>query len=107
MLLSEPLASLITYFRTSLIKSYHNSQRITDSFYHMTESKKMRVQNILIAKCKSAVFWKFCVGIKMYSASTYDVMKSYRTRVRDKKIRNSYITLETRVFYVIKRNQKH
>ena len=32
----------------------------------------------------------------MYSASTYDVMESYLTRVRDKKIRNGYITLETR-----------
>ena len=28
----------------------------------------------------------------MYSASTYDVMKSYLTRVRDKKIRNGDIT---------------
>ena len=32
----------------------------------------------------------------MYSALTYDVMKSYLTRVRDKKNRNGYITLETR-----------
>ena len=31
-----------------------------------------------------------------YSAK-YDVMKSYLTRVRDKKIRNGCITLETRV----------
>ena len=31
----------------------------------------------------------------MYSALTYDLMKSYRTRVRDKKIRNGYIELET------------
>ena len=30
-------------------------------------------------------------------ALTYDVMKSYLTRVRDKKIRNGFITLETRV----------
>ena len=33
----------------------------------------------------------------MYSAFTYDVMKSYLTRVLDNKIRNGYITLETRV----------
>ena len=33
----------------------------------------------------------------MYSALTYDVMKSNLTRVRDKKIRNGYITLETKV----------
>ena len=32
----------------------------------------------------------------MYSA-IYDVIKSYLTRVRDEKIRNGYITLETRV----------
>ena len=35
MLLSEPLASLITFFRTSLIKLYLNSQQISDSFYHI------------------------------------------------------------------------
>ena len=33
----------------------------------------------------------------MYSALTYDVMKSNLTHVWDKKIRNGYITLETRV----------
>ena len=39
----------------------------------------------------------FCGGIHRYSALTYDIMKSYLTRVRDKKIRNGYITLGTRV----------
>ena len=34
----------------------------------------------------------FCGGIHRYSALTYDVMKSYFTRVRDKKIRNGCIT---------------
>ena len=43
------------------------------------------------------MFSNFCVGIHKYSALTYDVMKSYITRVRDKEIRNGYITLETRV----------
>ena len=38
MLLNEPLAILITFFRTSLMKFYHNSQRMSDSFYHITES---------------------------------------------------------------------
>ena len=33
----------------------------------------------------------------MYSTLTYDVMKSYLTRVWDKKIRNRYIALETGV----------
>ena len=32
MLLSELLASLITFFWTSLIKFYHNSQRMSDYF---------------------------------------------------------------------------
>ena len=101
MLLSEPLASLIMFFRTSVIQFYHNSQRMSDSFYHITESnesnKKIRLQNILISPCPSAMFWDFCVGIQRYSALTYDVIKSYLTRVRDKKIRNGYITLETSV----------
>ena len=58
---------------------------------------KERFQNILISPCRSAMFWNFCVGIHRYSALTYDVIKSYLTRVRDKKIRNGYITLKTRV----------
>ena len=33
----------------------------------------------------------------MYSALTYDVMKSYFISVWDKKIRNGYIALELRV----------
>ena len=46
---------------------------------------------------RSAMFKNFCVGIHRYSALTCDVMKSYLTRVRDKKIRNGCITSETRV----------
>ena len=49
------LASL--FFRTSLMKLYHTSQRMLDSFYHITESNelkcKIRVQNIL--PCRSAL----------------------------------------------------
>ena len=55
MLLSEPLASLKTFFKMSLIKFYHKSQRMSDSFYHITESSelnwKIRVQNIVIWPC--------------------------------------------------------
>ena len=40
MLLSEPLASLITFFRTRLIKFYLNSQRMSDSFYHIVDRKR-------------------------------------------------------------------
>ena len=42
MLLSEPLASLITFFRTSLIKFYINSQRMSGSFYHIPELIKLK-----------------------------------------------------------------
>ena len=41
MLLMEPLASLITFFRTSLIKFYLNSQQMSDSFYHITEFSEL------------------------------------------------------------------
>ena len=40
------------------------------------------------------MFWNFWVWIHRYSALTYDVIKSYVTRVWDKNIRNGYITLE-------------
>ena len=85
MLLSGPLESLITFFRTSLIKFYHKSQRMSDSFYHITEPSEIELKNKgpkhTHFPCKSAMFWNFCVGIHMYSALTYDVMKSYLTRV--------------------------
>ena len=74
---------------------------MSDSFYHINESsemKKKRFQNILISPCMTAMFWNFCARIQMYSALTYDVIKYYLTHVRDKKIRNRYITMETRVF---------
>ena len=86
MFLSEPLASLITFFRTSSIKFYYNSQQMSDSFYH-----------ILIWPCGSAMFWNFCVGVHRYSALTFDVIQSYLASVQDKKICNDYITLEIRV----------
>ena len=41
MLLTEPLASLKTFFRTSLIKFYHDSQRMSDSFYQITGSREL------------------------------------------------------------------
>ena len=41
MLLSEPLASLITFFRMSLIKKILNSQRMSDSFYHITDLSEL------------------------------------------------------------------
>ena len=37
----------------------------------------------------------------MYSVSTSDIMKSYLTRVCNKKIRNGYITLEKKGCYAI------
>ena len=40
MLLTEPLSSLITFLRTSLIKFYHNSQQMSNSFYYITESSE-------------------------------------------------------------------
>ena len=90
MLLSDPLASLIKFFRTSLIKFYHNSQRMSDSFYQITEpselNKRNKVPKILISPCRSAIFWNFCVGIHRYGALTYNVIKSYLTRVRQENL---------------------
>ena len=37
MLLSEPFDELNYFFKMSLIKFYLNSQRMSDSFYHITE----------------------------------------------------------------------
>ena len=78
MLLSEPLASLITFFRTSLIKFYHNIQRMSDSFYHITESSELDKKNkIPISPCRSAMFCNFCIGIHRYRAMTMTSLNLY------------------------------
>ena len=43
--LSEPLASLITFFRTSLIKFYHNSQRMSVSFLSHNSVQRIKSEN--------------------------------------------------------------
>ena len=47
MLLGEPLASLITFFKTRLIKFHHNSQRMPDSLYHITESSEISKEIVM------------------------------------------------------------
>ena len=66
MLLSEPFASLITVFRTSLIKFYLNCQRMLDSFYHIhvTEFKRIKLKNKGPKHFRLAMFCNFCVGLR-------------------------------------------
>ena len=45
MLSSEPLVSLISFLGKSLIEFYHNSQQMSDSFYHITESSELKLKN--------------------------------------------------------------
>ena len=45
MLLSDPVASLITFFLDEFNKFYHNSQEMSDSFYHVTESSFISTVN--------------------------------------------------------------
>ena len=72
-------------------------------FYHITESselnRKIRVRNILSWPYYGFFFFlrKMTSWCKRMYSAIYDVMRSYLTRVRDKKIRNGHITLETRV----------
>ena len=74
MLFSEPLASFITFFMTSFIKFHHNSQRMSDSFYHITECRELKLKkrdpkHAQLAMKVSHVL-EFCVGIHRYSALT-------------------------------------
>ena len=39
--IKRAFGKLNNIFMTSLIKLYHNSQRMSDSFYHITESSEM------------------------------------------------------------------
>ena len=60
--LSEPLASLITFFRMSLMKFYLNSQRMSDSIYHITESSELYKKKNKCTNTKHthpAIFWIF------------------------------------------------
>ena len=60
MLLSEPLTSLITFFRTSLIKFNLNSQRMSDSFYNWI--KRIKLKNKGTKHSFGHINWNFCVG---------------------------------------------
>ena len=74
---------------------------MSDSFYHITESSELNGGGGKGSKTYSFNHVGqpcFSVEIHRYSDLTYDVMKSYLTRVRDKKIRNDYITLETSMY---------
>ena len=62
MLLSEPLASLITFFRTSLIKFYLYSQTMSDSFYHITELSELNWKKKGPKHSFGHVLEFFCVG---------------------------------------------
>ena len=62
MLLSEPRARLITFFWTSLIKFYLNSQRMSDSFNHITKSSESNEKNKGPKHTRLAMFWNFGVG---------------------------------------------
>ena len=103
MLLSEPLASLITFFRTNLIKFFLKSQQMSDCFYHITESNKLnekkKSKNTLIWPClsDSEFLRRMMERCKHMYSAIYDVMKSYLTHVWKKKKKkkkcNGYITL--------------
>ena len=62
MLLGEPLASLITFFKTSLIKFYLNSRLMSDSFNQITESSDLNIKHMGPKLTHLAMFWNFCVG---------------------------------------------
>ena len=87
----------MTFFRMSLIRFFLNSQWMLDSFYHITETSELNLKkNERRNHTQSSTLWNFCLRWRhdvniMYSA-IYDVMKSYLTRVWDKKIYNGYIT---------------
>ena len=58
--LSKPLASLTTFFKTSLIKFYHNSQQMSDSFYYI--HSELNLQKKGPKHTHLDMFWNFCVG---------------------------------------------
>ena len=85
MLLSERLASLKTFFRTSLIKFHLKSQRMSDYFYHITASymcilKFKGPKYIHLAMSVSHVFdilRRVTSRCKHYEQYLNDGMKSY------------------------------
>ena len=74
MLLSEPLASLITFFKTSLITFYLNSQRMSDSFYHITESSELNKKK---KKKKGSKTYSFGHVLEFLSRMTSSCKRMY------------------------------
>ena len=88
MVLGEPLASLITFFRKRLIKLHLNSQQMSDFFYHMTESCELNLKKKKVKKTKKKSFGHVLEFLGMMTSwckhtfsAICDVMKSYLTRV--------------------------
>ena len=67
--------------------------------HRLTESSELNIKNKGPKYSSDHVLEflrRMTSSCKHMCSGIYDVMKSYLTRVRDKKIRNGYITLETR-----------
>ena len=81
MLLSEPLA----FFKTILLKFYLNSQRMSDSFYLITELSELNWK-IKVSKTYSfghvlEFLRRMTSWCKRMCSAIYDVIKSNLTRV--------------------------
>ena len=44
------------------MKFYLNSQRMSDSFYHINESSELNEKNERPKHTHMAMFWNFCIG---------------------------------------------
>ena len=100
MLLSEPLVSLINIFQDEFNEILTQQSTNVRFFWSHNWVKRIRLKN-KDPNTHLAMFWNFCVGWRhdtniITCRTIYDAMKSYLTRVWDKKIRYGYITLETR-----------
>ena len=100
MLLSEPLASLITFFQDEFNRIL--LQQSTNVRFFSTHN---RIQPIKLKKGSKTYSSGYVLDFlskvtswcKHMKSAIYDVMKSYLTRVWDKKILDDYITRETGV----------
>ena len=72
-------------FLESFVKFDHNNQLLSDYLYHINKYNKLKKKNKgpkHTYTCRSGMFSDFCIRTHMHSASSYEVMKSNLTRVR-------------------------
>ena len=98
--IKRALGELNNIFQNEFNTILSQQSTIISFFLSNNWIQRIKLKNKGPKQTNLATFWNFRVkwrhDVNIWNSAIYDVMKSYLTRVWDKKIRHGYFTLETR-----------